>query len=210
MAKPKVTLGKTQSGEIDRLHRLSFHMGEPSVFARNLRLLTVMRGLTAEEACKGIAEILRRDADAGLNQAWETTKDLDARQSATKKAQRIRKTKVDPKWYRRLMARGVSRSDSRTRQQFFAIARFFGVRHEGLWEPDLITVKVADLQAPILPPQNRFAIHAQKLFELLEYDGGRYDYLMPLLDSLHGEAFPPDKAGKPTRKAGAWTMPDED
>lgn len=63
---------------------------------------------------------------------------------------------------------------------------------------------------PILPPINRFAIHAQKLVELLEHGGGRYDYLMSLLDSLHGEAFPNGNVGGMTHRAGAWTMPDKD
>lgn len=210
MANSKAKLGTTQAEGIEGRHRPSFYMGEPRMFARNLRLLTVMRGLTAEEACKRIAEVLRREADAERDQVWERTKDPEVRQSATKKAQQIRKIKLDPKWYRRLMAKGVSRSDKRTRKQFLAIARFFEVQHEDLWKPYLITVKLADLQAPILPPTNRFAIHAQKLVELLEHGGGRYDYLMTLLDSLHGEAFPHGKAGKPTRKAGAWTMPDKE
>lgn len=108
------------------------------------------------------------------------------------------------------MAKGVSRSDKRTRTQFLAIAKFFGVRHESLWEPDLITFKLTDLQTPILPPTNRFAIHAQKLVELLEDGGGRYDYLMALLDSLHSEAFPHGHVRGVTHRTEAWTMPDED
>jgi hypothetical protein len=208
MLKSKLAPGTTQTEGIDRRHRLNIRMGEPGVFARNLRLLTVMRGLTAEEACKGIAEMLRREADAERDQVWERTKDADARQAASKKAQQARKIKLDPKWYRRLTAKGVSRSDKRTRTQFHAIARFFGVRYDGLWEADLITFKLSDLHAPIVPPTNRFTIHAQKLVELLEQGGGRYDYLMTLLDSLHAEAFPHGQTGR--HDAGAWTMPDED
>jgi len=208
MVKSKLAPGTTQAEGIKQRHRLPIRMGEPVVFARNLRLLTVMRGLTAEEACKGIAEMLRREADAERDRVWERTKDSDARQAASKKAQMMRRIRIDPKWYRRLTAKGVSRSDKRTRTQFHAIARFFGVRYEGLWEPDLITFKLTDLHQPIMPPTNRFAIHAQKLVDLLEHGGGRYDYLMTLLDSLHAEAFPHGKAGR--HEAGAWTMPDED
>jgi hypothetical protein len=208
MVKSKLAPGTTQAEGLDRRHRLNIRMGEPGVFARNLRLLTVMRGLTAEEACKGIAEMLRLEADAERDQVWERTKDADARQAASKKAQQIRKLNLDPKWYRRLTAKGVSRSDKRTRTQFHAIARFFGVRYESLWEPDLITFKLSDLHTPIVPPTNRFAIPAQKLVELLDQGGGRYDYLITLLDSLHAEAFPQGHAGR--NEAGAWTMPDKD
>ncbi len=210
MVRKNTTPGTIETDRLESEHRPTFYMGEPNVFARNLRLLTAMRGLTAEAACKGISEMLRRDADAERDQVWERTKDPVARQAASKKAQQTRKITIDPKWYRRLTAKGVSRSDKRTRTQFLAIAKFFGVRHEGLWEADLITFKLTDLQAPILPPTNRFAIHGQKLADLLEHGGGRYDYLMSLLDSLHSEAFPNGHAGGTGRKSGAWTMPDKD
>src|SRR2546421_12403608 len=100
MVKTRLAPGTTQTEGIDRRHRLSIRMGEPGVFARNLRLLTVMRGLTAEAACKGIAEMLRREADAERDQVWERTTDSDARQAASRKAQQIRKFRIDPKWYR--------------------------------------------------------------------------------------------------------------
>lgn len=61
-------------------------MGEPKVFARNLRLLTALRGLTAEAVCKGIVEMLRRDADAERDQVWERTKDSATRQAASRSA----------------------------------------------------------------------------------------------------------------------------
>ncbi len=210
MVRAKVAAGTAQAEGIERLHRLNTRMGEPSVLAHNLRLLTVLRGLTAEKACQGIAEMLRREADTERDQVWERTTDSDARQSALKQAQQARKIKIDPKWYRRLTAKGVSRSDKRTRAQLLAIARFFGVRYEGLWESELITFKLTDLHAPIVPPSNRFSIPAQKLLELLEHGGGRYDYLIPLLDSLHGEAFPRGQTVRPTNLARAWTMPDKD
>ena len=210
MVRKNTNPGTIETDGLQEEHRLSIRMGEPSVFAQNLRLLTVMRGLTAEDACKGIAEMLRREADAERDQVWERTRDSAARQAASKKAAQIRKIKIDPKWYRRLTAKGVSRSDKRTRTQFHAIARFFGVRYEGLWESDLITFKLTDLQAPILPPNNRFAVHAQKLAELFERGGGRYDYLMSLLDSLHAEAFPNGHPSGTADGAGAWTMPDTD
>lgn len=210
MVKTKLASGAAHADRLEGRHRPNIRMGQPGVFARNLRLLTVMRGLTAEAACKGIAEMLRQEAAAERDRVWETTTDADARHAASRKAQQIRKVRIDPKWYRRLTAKGVSRSDKRTRTQFHAIARFFGVRYEGLWEPDLITFKLTDLHAPIVPPVNRFAVHAQKFVELLEYGGGRYDYLMTLLDSLHAEAFPHGQAGRPSRQADAWTMPDTD
>lgn len=210
MVRKNTTPGTIETDRLESEHRPTFYMGEPNVFARNLRLLTAMRGLTAEAACKGIAEMLRRDADAERDQVWERMKDPVARKAASTKAQQIRKIGIDPKWYRRLTAKGVSRSDKRTRTQFLAIAKFFGVRHEGLWEADLITFKLTDLQAPILPPTNRFAIHGQKLAELLEHGGGRYDYLMTLLDSLHGEAFGHSPKAQEMDHPGAWTMPDEE
>ena len=131
MVRKNTTPGTIETDRLESEHRPTFYMGEPNVFARNLRLLTAMRGLTAEAACKGIAEMLRRDADAERDQVWDRTKDPVARQAASKKAQQTRKITIDPKWYRRLTAKGVSRSDKRTRTQFLAIAKFFGVRHEG-------------------------------------------------------------------------------
>ena len=189
MVKKNTATGTIHADRLEGEHRPTFYMGEPNLFARNLRLLTAMRGLTAEAACKGIAEMLCRDADTERDQLWERTKDPVARQAASKKAQQIRKIGIDPKWYRRLTAKGVSRSDKRTRTQFLAIAKFFGVRHEGLWEADLITFKLTDLQAPMLPPTIRFAVPAQKLAELLEHGGGRYDYLMTLLERLSAISF---------------------
>lgn len=208
MVKSRRAAGKRPTENVGRRRPIPKRMGEPGVFARNLRLLTVMRGVTAEEACKGIAEMLRQDATAERDRVWETTNDADARQEASKKAQQTRKIKVDPKWYRRLMAQGISRSDKRTWRQLSAIADFFCVPYKKLWEPDLITFKLTNLHEPIVTPTNRFAIHAQKLVELLEHGGGRYDYLMTLLDSLHAEAFSQGSSG--THETGAWTMPDKD
>ena len=87
-----------------------------------------------------------------------------------------------------LMSKGVSRSDRRTRTQFLAISKFFGVLHE---------------------PTNPFAIHAQKLADLLEHGRGRYDYLMSLLDSLHAKVFPNGNVAGTVHK-GARAMPDKE
>jgi len=183
MVHKNVARGTIETDGLGAEHRKSKYMGEPAVYARNLRLLTAMKGVTAEEACKGIeAEMLRQNYPAA---------------------------KVDPKWYRRLMTKGASRSDPRTITQFWTIPKYFELQDHELWDANLITFQLTN-KAPILPSKNRFAVHGQKLADLLEKGAGRYDYLMSLLDSLHNEAFALNQKGKGTNHLEAWIMPDKD
>ena len=209
MVKKNLAPGTIETDSLQSEQRLNIQMGEPGIFARNLRLLTAMRELTAERACKEIAEMMRREAVAERDRILKNTSDSKASQAATEKFQEIAKIKIDPKWYRRLMASGVSRSDKRTRTQFHAIARFFEVRYEGLWETDLVTFKLNDLKAPIVTStQTRFAFHVQKLIELLDHEAGKYDYLKSLLDSLYAEATRSSLDEHPTPTIKGRTLKD--
>lgn len=200
-----------QKGDLDALqsrHRLNIKMGEPSALAQNLRLLTLMRQLTAEQVCEGLKKLLIQEAEANRDEIWAETHDRKQREEATRKVQDIRKASVDPKWYRRLMSKGVSRSDERTRAQFHAIAKFFGIRFEDMWDEKLITFDFTDRIRPNTLPQGRFSANARKLLELLERGGGEYDYLTTLIDMLHKHAFASEPVGN--IMGGAFVMPDED
>jgi len=200
---------KSRLGSATGPEGLPIRMGKPAAFARNLRLLAALHDLTAEGLCRELKQMLVRkeanlraailEEDLGSVRRRDTDAELNAVAVAVKR--------INAKWIRRLMSKGVSRSDKRTRTQFHAIAKFFRVEYALLWEETLITVQHPGLGQPLATPYAPFAVESQKLVELLELGDRRYGYLSQLIDSLHREAFSmPASAGKYT--SSGFYMPD--
>lgn len=158
-------------------------MGKPEVFSKNLRMLTALKGLKATTACRAIQAMLEKHGEeqmrtAGPRLAKEVGKSLAE----------IRQNPVDPKWYRRLMQRGVSRASKTTWRHMDALGIFFGIAYEDMWDETLPKqLNVQNQTSNHMP--NLSAVYAKKLMELLERGEGKYEYLKSLLDSLHMELF---------------------
>ena len=158
-------------------------MGKPEVFSKNLRMLTALKGLKATTACRAIQAMLEKHGEeqmrtAGPRLAKEVGKSLAE----------IRQNPVDPKWYRRLMQRGVSRASKTTWRHMDALGIFFGIAYEDMWDETLPNGLTYRDQTSNQSPTSS-TIYARKLIELLERGEGKYEYLKSLLDSLHGELF---------------------
>lgn len=168
-------------GETPLPATISNRMGPPGVFAKNLRVLTAIRGLKATTACRAIQQMLEEHGKSQLRAASGRTKKTVAESIA-----HIKQNPVDPKWYRRLMQRGVTRSNKRTWRHMNAIAVFFRVTYEDLWDEELSNRLNIQAQSKGEVPKAA-EIYSQKLTELFERGDGKYDYLKFLIDSLHGE-----------------------
>ena len=183
MAKPRFDPNKVRHdhGELPSQTSASLRMGKPSVFARNLRILTALEGLKATTACREIQQMLELQAQSQLRAASD--KDRTAIEASCREIKRL---PINPTGYRRLMQRGVSRSSKTTRLHMHAIALYFGVYYAELWDeelPDRLNIQAQRNS----PPKDEFLIPTRQLQELLSKGAGQYDYLVELLASLHGE-----------------------
>ena len=155
-------------------------MGKREVFAKNLRILTSLKGLKATTASRAIQAMLEDHANEQLRKATERTRHVVSEARAG-----IMKNQVDPKWYRRLMQRGVTRANNTT-------WRHMRRNRPLLWAGIRRVVGRRSFESPQLAISRLnggpgSAITTQQLIELLDRGDGRYDYLRNLIESLYLE-----------------------
>lgn len=182
--------------------RLNFKMGEAKVFARNLRLLTEMRDLSPATASRQLREHLIADAEARLKIAVTE----DKKRKAEAELALAQQADIQPKWYRRLMTKGVTKSHRMTRMQFHGLANWLGIPYEDMWRKDLVTFCLTDdLAKPHEgePKEKsswiiRHTRHLRMLSVLLDDDDCQF--LGPLIDRLYnlslGAELPLEYVGK--------------
>lgn len=155
--------------------------GSPKTFAKNLHLLTALKGLKGSTAADAVQEMMLSRGEESLRMARG-----EAARAIQKSLDKIRANKVDPKWYRRLMREGVSRTNEKTVGHLSAVALFFNVELEDLWDDDLVNrLNLERATDKEVPKPSIHVLYAKKIESLL--DSGDYDFLKPLIDSLDSE-----------------------
>jgi hypothetical protein len=157
------------------------------------RTATKLDGLSGEDQERSKERFKEKAAEQEWNDRQVFARNLDNLIQMKKLTLKTTADKIraNYQWIRRIVTRGMVRITEENRPYLKKLARLFEIsRIEDLWMPDLIVFKVRK-EGPALTNewlQDDLVPYAQKLIRLLV--SGKHDYLMELIDRLHGTLLP--------------------